>query len=164
MAIVHDMIPMLMSNSAPGRDYVLYSTDESAPGYYDFNGAPGHIIGMRTEESKLGVYIDWTPFTGDLKPGTAQLEYYDYTTADGLLELVNTANTDSQAQAKQAFDLLQSNIIPNELRAPLPQSIRIMQAIAKEEYLLYKLFLDHLPSGQWKSGALQNIVGFGAEF
>jgi arylsulfatase A-like enzyme len=159
----HDMIPMLKSDDAPGREYVLYSIDESAPGYYNFNDAPSHIIGMRKEESKLGVYVDWPPLSTRLKPG-ALLEYYDYTTDDGRLELVNTANGQSKAQAQQAFALLQSDIIPNELRAPLPASLRLPQAVAREEYLLYKEFLDHLPSGSWRSGALQNIVGFGAMF
>jgi arylsulfatase A-like enzyme len=160
----HNMIPMLKSQNAAGRDFVLYSIDESAPAYYNFNGAPSHIIGMRTEESKLGLYIDWFPLTDRFNQKTKLLEYYDYDTPDGRLELVNTANRNNKAQADEMDELLETQVIPNELRAPLPARLRPFQTIAREEYLLYKEFLDHIPAGDWQKGALRDIVGFGAEF
>jgi hypothetical protein len=66
-------------------------------------------------------------------------------------------------------ELLETQVIPNEFRArsqraPLPARLRPFQTIAREEYLLYKEFLDHIPAGDWQKGALCDIVGFGAEF
>jgi hypothetical protein len=119
---------------------------------------------MRTEESKLGLYIDWFPLTARFNQKTKLLEYYDYDTPDGVLELVNTANRNNKAQADEMDELLETQIIPNELRAPLPARLRPAQTIAREEYLLYKEFLDLLPAGEWQKGALRDIVGFGAEF
>ena len=49
-----DLNAMLSSAAAPGRPFVVFATDESAPGYYNFSNAPGHIVGMRTQETKLG--------------------------------------------------------------------------------------------------------------
>jgi hypothetical protein len=83
----HDMISMLKSAKAPGRPYVLYATDETAPNYFNFNVAPTHILGLRTEEGKLGVYAEWFPFTSQIIRRSIELEFYDYSTRRGRLEL-----------------------------------------------------------------------------
>ena len=36
----HDLLPMLRSSQAPGRDYVLLATDESVPAYLNFAQPP----------------------------------------------------------------------------------------------------------------------------
>jgi sulfatase-like protein len=57
----HDMISMLKSAKAPGRPYVRYATDEVVPDYYNFNRAPTHVLGVRTEDTKLGTLRKMVP-------------------------------------------------------------------------------------------------------
>src|SRR5215831_12208807 len=78
----HDMIPMLKSAGAPGRPYVLYATDEIAGNIYNFNNSPTNILGLRTEDTKLGVYTKWVPLTSRIIPSSIELEFYDYSTTD----------------------------------------------------------------------------------
>jgi arylsulfatase A-like enzyme len=158
----HNMIPMLKSAHAPGRSYVLYATDEIAPGYYNFNSSPTHIVGLRTEDTKLGVYADWFRATSRIDPQSAQLEFYDYLTTDGQLELINTADQDPRASAM--FQELMNTIIPNELQRLLPPSLRFQQETSKIAHLIYRAVIENLPSGDFKAGALREILGYGAEF
>jgi hypothetical protein len=118
MAVGTDMIAMLKSASAPGRQYVLYATDEIAPDIVNFNNSPTNVLGFRTEETKLGVYAKWAPFTTRIVPATVQKEFYDYTTPNGQLEVANTAAEDPRADSM--YETLIKEIIPNELAALLP--------------------------------------------
>jgi uncharacterized sulfatase len=158
----HDMIPMLQSAQAPGRPYVLYATDEVVPDLYNFNGSPGHIIGMRTEEAKLGVYANWVPGTTDLAmDGTLETEFYDYGTPDGRAE-VNSTPDDPRAQ--KMLTLLLDEIIPGELRAPLPQDLRAPQAVAREEYLAYRALVNQqLTLSDFLGGAFRTVLGLDAD-
>ena len=129
-----NLLPMLQSAGAPGRPYVVFTTDEPTPTVYNFNNSPGHVIGLRTPDAKLGVYADWVTGTTDIKLDSIQLEYYDYQTSDGRLE------TDNRKNDPAAFALLNAlltNVLPNELRAPLPSTFIPAQTIAKTRYLTY---------------------------
>src|SRR5690349_4326949 len=53
-----DLLPLLRSGSAPGRPYILLATDEQAPGFL-VGGLPFHLLGLRTQDYKLGVYSNW---------------------------------------------------------------------------------------------------------
>jgi arylsulfatase A-like enzyme len=137
----HDLLPMLKSADAPGRPYVVFATDEVVPLLYNFNSSPLHIIGVRTPNAKLGVYADWLTGTTDIALGTIEIEYYDYATSGGRLE------TDNQKNLPGAADLLTrllTDILPNELRAPLPDSLVPAQTIAKELYLGYADLINNL--------------------
>src|SRR5439155_10154087 len=70
----HEMYSMLKSRWAPGRSYILFATDEIAPDYFNFNRAPTNILGLRTDDTKLGVYSDWKPLSTTIAPSTVQLE------------------------------------------------------------------------------------------
>ncbi|MBV8526567.1 MAG: sulfatase-like hydrolase/transferase, partial [Acetobacteraceae bacterium] len=70
----HDMIPILRSASMPGRDYVLLATDEPFTGPVNFNNAPWHVLGLRTQSAKLGTYSNWAPLSSAIEPGT-ELEF-----------------------------------------------------------------------------------------
>ena len=160
----HDMISMLKSADVPGRPYVLYATDEIVPDYYNFNRAPTHVLGMRTEETKLGVYSDWIPLTSQIIPDSVDLEYYDYRTEQGRLELHNIANTTGRVRAQAAYEKLVNEILPNELQKPLPPPLRAAQEASKEAHLAYRELIAHKPSGDWKRGDLISVLGYGAEF
>ena len=129
----HNMLPMLKSASAEGRPYVLLATDELIPANLIYNDAPLHIVGLRTASAKLGTYSKWTPATGQIEPGTTELEFYDYDTPGGALELANTPN---DPRAQRMLGLLFDRLIPDELRARLPGGLALAQDLAKAEYLL----------------------------
>jgi uncharacterized sulfatase len=160
----HDMISMLKSADAPGRSYVLYATDEIVPDYYNFNRAQTHVLGMRTEETKLGVYADWAGLTSDIIPATVELEYYDYSSEPGRLELDDIANTHGKARAQAAYEKLVNEILPNELQELLPPPLRVAQEASKKAHLAYRELIAHKPSGDWKKGDLTGVLGYGAEF
>lgn len=131
----HDILPMLRSRLAPGRPYVVQTSDEIVPLIYNFNNSPGHIIGLRTTDAKLGVYSNWTQSTTDLATdGTMEFEYYDYSSRGGRLELVNRKNDPAAAALYAA---LLADVLPNELRAPLPASLIGQQTVEKARYLSY---------------------------
>jgi uncharacterized sulfatase len=136
----HDLLPMLKSASAAGRPYVTFTTDETLPESYVPNPSttPLHIIGVRTRVNKLGVYSFWAPESTTIT-GQSDLEYYDYATMRGQLELDNLRH-DPAAQVLHR-ELL-TNILPNELRAPLPGSLVPAQTFAEARYLAYVRVLN----------------------
>ena len=136
-----NLLPMLQSAGAPGRPYVVFTTDEPTPTVYNFNNSPGHVIGLRTPDAKLGVYAQWLRGTTDIDLGTIQLEYYDYQTSGGRLEIDNRKNAPA---ANVLLNALLTNVLPNELRAPLPSTFIPAQTIAKIRYLTYVGLIDQL--------------------
>jgi uncharacterized sulfatase len=126
---------MLKSANAAGRPYVVYTSDETVPRIYNFNNSPGHIIGLRTPDAKLGVYSNWTQATTSIAmDGTMEFEFYDYSTPGGRLEL---ANRKRDPAAAALYSALLGDVLPNELRAPLPASLLGQQTVVRDRYLLY---------------------------
>jgi uncharacterized sulfatase len=158
----HDMIPMLKSAGAPGRPYVLYATDEIAGNIYNFNNSPTNILGLRTEDTKLGVYAKWVPLTSRIIPSSIELEFYDYSTTGGILELDNTAATDPRAKEMEAN--LLNNLLPNELQQSLPGVLGKVQQASKVAHLAFREFIAIQPTIAWAKGALQTLLGYGLEF
>ncbi len=131
----HNLLPMLKSADARGRPYVVFATDETVPNLYNFNNAPAHVIGVRTQNAKLGVYANWAAGTTDIAfDGTLETEYYDYSTPRGRLEIDNRKHEPGAALLYQA---LLHDILPHELRAPLPLSYVAAQTVAKNLYIDY---------------------------
>ena len=131
----HDLLPMLKSARAPGRRYVVFTTDETVPKLYNFNNSPSHIIGLRTPRAKLGLYANWVRGTADIAfDGTTELEYYDYSTPGGRAE---TENRKHDPAAARLYRALLKDVLPNELRAPLPSAYARAQTIAKRLYIAY---------------------------
>lgn len=134
-----NVLPLLESAEAKGRDYLLLVTDELIPGFMNFNSAPMHIIGLLTKAGKLGTYSQWVPKTDKIimsGKDDVEIEYYDYRLPGGKLELTNEANNPLVAQLT---DLLLNVIVPNELRQELPEGIlRKVNVKAKQEYLGYE--------------------------
>jgi uncharacterized sulfatase len=102
------------------------------------------------------------PLTSDIIGVSKELEFYDYSTTRGKLELDNTASTEPRAQAMTQEIL--NNIIPNQLQQPLPGSLRLQQKKSKQAHLVYREFIAHQPAKVWQNGGLQTLLGYGAEF
>ena len=151
-----NLLPMLQSASAPGRPYVVFATDEPVPQVYNFNGSPHHIIGLRTQDAKLGVYADWVSGTTAINPSTIDLEYYDYTTPGGLLETDNRKHDPARLSLLAA---LLTDVLPNELRAPLPPRFVPAQTLAKTEYLAYVDLLNRISTLEETLAVLPITVG-----
>jgi arylsulfatase A-like enzyme len=163
----HDMISMLKSADAPGRPYVLYATDEIVPDAVDvnFNGSPTHILGLRTEDTKLGVYSKWVPLTSNMIPSSKELEFYDYSTTNGQLELDNLAFTSpADPRIQKMAQLLLNEIVPNELQEKLPGALGVAQDASKIAHLAFRELIALKGSDIWRNGGLQTLLGYGREF
>jgi uncharacterized sulfatase len=158
----HDMVSMLKSKDAPGRPYVLLTTDEIVPNVYNFNSAPTHVLGFRTDEYKFGISAPWFPTTSNIIVNQGQLEFYDYSTTGGQMELVNTP---SDPRAQQTLTALVNNIIPNELQQPLPGSLRLQQLGSKAAHLIYRAILENIdPQTLNANGGIRELLGYGGQF
>jgi len=162
-----DLLSMLQSADAPGRPYVLYATDEIAPSFFNFTHSPTHVLGLRTPESKLGVYANWLRGSSRIDPSSAQLEFYDYSTANGRLELENLSE---DPRSRSQFGELLSQIIPNELQKPLPAPYTVWQDLAKVAHFTFRALIENLPlrffqpENQAQTGGLKGVLGYGADF
>jgi arylsulfatase A-like enzyme len=163
-----DMYSMLKSQWAPGRSYLLFSTDEIAPGFFDFNNSPTNILALRTNDTKVGVYSDWLPATTTINPRTVQLEFYDYCTRAGQLEIISHPN---DPRAEEGYEALVDNYIPNELAAPLPgnpldpNSLRFQQLKSEVAHLIYRDLIKNEPDSTWRTGnGLRELLGYGGQF
>jgi len=157
----HDMYAMLRSNSAPGRSFILHATDEICPDYYNPTMAPTHVLGYRTEEYKLGVYANWDPSTSNITLDSMQLEFYDYSTESGRMELDSTPD---DARVQPLLDQLIEQIIPGELQQALPVPFRVIQEGAKTAHLKYRDYIEGQSPTLWENGGLYTALGYGAEF
>lgn len=140
-----DLLPILKSSRARGRDHIIMASDEWIPKFYDYNNSPRHIIGMRTPDTKVAAYSFWNK-TGVMQRSQLQLESYNYDTAAGRLELDNQQADSGKAQ-KLVKEML-GKFNRTQMQAPLPPKYRKSQAKAKAEYLAYIAILDSLnPDG-----------------
>lgn len=153
----HNMIPMLKSAGASGRDYVLFATDEMASPQYNFNDAALHVTAMRTKNWKLGLYSKWAPYTTTIVPSSIETEFYDYSTAGGRAETLNMRN-DSRVPGL-VKDLL--HLVPTELRKPLPEPYRSAQELARKRYIA---FVQLISTGQILPPKLKQWLGYGYDY
>ncbi len=162
----HDLLAMLRSAQAPGRQYVLLATDEAVPSYYNFNDSPTHLVGVRTQGLKLGVYANWQRGTAQIADdSTLETEFYDYATPAGQAELDNLQHDQRIPALKQA---LLTDIIPNVLRAPLPGLLGAAQIVSRDAYLVYDAVLRRAkPQGSSGDASAAEILAslpFGQDF
>lgn len=155
----HDMLPMLRSAQAAGRSHVLLATDEQVPGYLNPDQAPLHLVALRSQDYKLGVYADWRTGTTAIDRNSIETEFYDYRTARGRLELDSDPD---DPLAARALDRLLNRIIPRELRAPLPLGLRLPQAFSRRRYLTYARALQNLQPDD--SEGLHRLFSWGRDF
>jgi arylsulfatase A-like enzyme len=139
-----DLSTVLRDPAAPGQPFVLHATDEDGfeygPRLFPFlQDAPFHIVGLITGDAKLGVYSDWADGSTDLIVDTQEIEFYDYTTASGRLELENSA-VSGNTRFEELYGLLMTDALPNTLRAPLPDPLeeaRLATTTATLERIAY---------------------------
>lgn len=144
-----DMFPLLKSAAAAGRDYALFSTDETVSLWQDFvtapnsakNQTPAHILGLIKQNDKLGLCSNWTPGTVNIvNDGRQDGEYYDRSTPTGRLELDNQYSTPGSAVKVAAMkNQLLNDLVPNEMRAALPASLKTPQDQSKQQIIDYYL-------------------------
>jgi len=162
-----DLAAMLSNPAAPGRPYILHSTDEDIPEegprigipYTDIlardilpppplaqQPPPTHAIGYRTAQAKLGTYSYWKTGTLQILAAGQQTEMYDYNNF-GIGEVVNNApggSTPEPALFAQLYDALfnpRTGAVANELRQPLPANLKPVQQKAFNDYLKYEASL-----------------------
>jgi uncharacterized sulfatase len=153
----HNMIPMLKSASAPGRDYVLFATDEMAAPQYVYNDAGLHVTAMRTKAEKIATYAKWLPLSTTIKPGSVEYEFYDYSLASG------RAETHSMPKDSRVPGLVKKleKLVATELRKPLPGKYGVAQKTAHARYIAFVKFMN---TGKILPGKLKQILGFGQDF
>ena len=163
-----DLAAMLSNPNAPGRQYILHTSDEDIPEEAPKVGIPykdaliskilppppapqvpppTHAIGYRTQAAKLGVYSYFIPGSINIQHSGQQSELYDYTNPNGIQEVTNNAPSGSAPEPAlyhQLYDALfnpNEGAIATELRQPLPPFLRLAQREAMAEYLAYEASL-----------------------
>jgi arylsulfatase A-like enzyme len=129
-----DMAGILADPSAPGRPYVLHATDETVTEFANepyAADAPLHVVALRTAAAKYATYSNWSD------EGIRQLaegqehELYDYRTANGRLELDNSAGRNPAEGSLQA---LLRRAFAQELRRPLPARLHAARERGFNDY------------------------------
>jgi len=126
-----NLLRVLRDASAPGRPHVVHATDEVIPINLNYLRAPEHVVGLRVPEGKLGLYRYWKPGTVDTVSEGQEVEYYDYATEGGRLE------TEMSPPPAALLERLVNDIIPNELRAPLPEAYQDAQQSAAQAFIQF---------------------------
>lgn len=127
-----DLLNVVRSSRAPGREVAIYTTDEFVTRILNYNVSPTHIAGIISGAQKLGIYNFWAP--GSTRPIAAgrELEFYDHATPGGAAELDNRP---SDPRAQELLELWENELLPNEVRKPLPESLRHAQEATRQAYL-----------------------------
>jgi arylsulfatase A-like enzyme len=132
----HDLAAICADAQAPGRPWVLHATDEDvtefASDLHDAE-APRHVVALRTQQGKLGVYSNWAQESIQVEPAGQEVECYDYGTVEGQAELANVAGASALEEALRAT--LEDEAVPGELHAPLPGYLQRAQRRGMRDYL-----------------------------
>lgn len=165
-----NLLPILGSPVAEGREYALHSSDEFIARYFNYLDAPLHVIGQISMKGgvkkKLGVYTTWSDsIMGPhdqatvLYPQPSGIEFYNqqnYANPYAPLE-VQSLPTSSEAQAAlvELFGGPNSpDNLHNELMQPLPPGIyRDAQAATYRALISYMNYVNTHPPGQSDAGA-----------
>ncbi|MHB1537812.1 MAG: sulfatase-like hydrolase/transferase [Solirubrobacteraceae bacterium] len=131
----HDLLKMLSSPSAPGREYVLHATDEIVTEFaarlYAAD-APLHVTALRSQHGKVALYSDWKHRSIEPHQRRQEGELYAYDTEAGRLELDNTFGEGSALQARLLPKLLRATRL--ELHERLPQRLHAAQREGFHDY------------------------------
>ena len=153
-----DLLSIVEKYDAPGRPYVLHSTDEFVPTTYNFNGSPLHVIGLiqansvdGSNKTKLGVYTTWAPYTTSQTQATVinpmsqtplmigNMEFYNATDEfyNGTVEPLEVNSTPGSNEAQQANILLFGSLLSSELQATLPSDYQQAQTDSYRALIKY---------------------------
>jgi arylsulfatase A-like enzyme len=148
-----DLAAICRHPGAPGRDWILHTTDEDVTEFASepyAAEAPRHVVAIRTAKAKLATYSNWLPETTEADLRGREVELYDYSTSAGRAELENLAGASSLEEA--LFQALEEEAIPGELHAPLPSHLKVAQSrgladyASVEEFQNLKVYVAHTPA------------------
>ena len=137
----HDILSVVRSSLAPGRDFAVYTTDEFVQRVLNYNASPTHIAALIQGSLKLGIYNHWAPGTTRPVALGRELEFYDHSTAGGAAELDNQPG---DPRVQELLALWENEILPNEVRRPLPESLREVQEATRQAYLEFVEIRDDI--------------------
>jgi arylsulfatase A-like enzyme len=155
-----DLVRLLRTPRAAGRDHLLFATDEIVPVALNDMRAPLHLLGVRTREGKLCTYSHWHRGTAVPAARGMQLEYYDYSTEAGRAEMRSTPeDPQARALARKLFD----EYVPRAMQAPLPtRSLRQASRRGRESYLAFGALANAYSVKQLIDGEkLKTVLGYG---
>jgi hypothetical protein len=89
------------------------------------------VAAIRTPKAKYALYSNWKPNANTVQSAGQERELYDYTTANGRLELDNAAGHSPLAHG---LDAQLASAVRNELREPLPTRLRAAQKDGYADY------------------------------
>ncbi|MCV7256489.1 sulfatase-like hydrolase/transferase [Mycobacterium hackensackense] len=119
-----DMAEICRDGAAPGRHWIAHTTDEVGGNHG--GDAAAHVVGVRTADAKAGLYSHWKTGSTQIDPAAEQeLEFYDYGSDDGRLEVTDQKRPDPKARELQ--DLILDSVIPQEINQPLPGYLKAAQ-------------------------------------
>lgn len=130
-----DILRIVQDPTAPGRPYHLFTTDERVADIMNFNDAPLNVACMVTRAFKIVVYSYWKVSTTQVESSGRLLEFYDYATEGGRSEVVSTPD---DPRATTFANLLMNDLLPNEIRQPLPEAYRPAQIRAEAAWIAYR--------------------------
>jgi arylsulfatase A-like enzyme len=133
-----DIAAIAHNGRKAGRPWIAHVTDETTVEELSYsyswdNEAPHQVAAVRTATAKYANYSYWTSGTLNVEPGDQDLELYDYGTRAGGLELDNIAGTAPALLGKMS-ELLESKVIPDEVREPLPRRLWAAQEQGIENF------------------------------
>ncbi|MFE3226530.1 sulfatase-like hydrolase/transferase [Nocardia sp. NPDC059228] len=132
----HDIAAVAADPGAPGRPWILHTTDEHSieEAAVRFNDdAPGHVIALRTADAKFVRYSHWVPGSAQIDPAEQEeYELYDYSTGDGQLELDNVAAIGGGL--RDTMSRLHDEAVSTELHQPLPSYLQQAQQDGWNDY------------------------------
>jgi uncharacterized sulfatase len=154
-----NLVELLGNPNSPGRDHILFSTDEIMPLVFNYLRSPTHVLALRTREAKLVTYSKWYPGTTRPIPGSVLLEYYDYATPEGRAE---TRSHPNDPRAKAMAHKLFTQYVPQQMEAPLPPPLKKTVARARASYIRFEAQFNVMNLVKLiKDGQLGALLGYG---
>jgi arylsulfatase A-like enzyme len=151
-----DLATLCADPQAPGREWIVHSTDEAVTEFATephAADAPRHVVSLRSPEGKLALYSNWRPGTIEVETAGQEEEFYDYGEESGQMELSSQDQPGTQL-SEELRQTLEEVAIPNELRAPLPLSLQPARNAALGKYYAFeerealKVYEEHRPGAQ----------------
>jgi arylsulfatase A-like enzyme len=130
-----DLAAIAANPSAPGRPWIAHVTDEITTEFAPTNyarGTPRHVIAMRTPHAKYATYSHWKRHSNEITLHAQEHELYDYSTQHGRLELQNL--TGLSPIEDRLRHTLEHDVIPHEIRQPLPARLAAVQRRGLADY------------------------------
>jgi arylsulfatase A-like enzyme len=133
-----DIAEIAANPRAKGRPWIAHVTDETTVEELSYthsfaDEAPHHVTAVRTPTAKYAVYSAWKDGTIEVDPADQDFELYDHSADGGALELDNVAGTGSKLESDLSR-LLARDVIPKEVRAPLPSRLGAAQREGLSDY------------------------------